>query len=1073
MANNPLAKISSFSLILIMVVLMIVGAALIPFLRIAYKPSPKQGDQFSISVYWSGASAQVMEAQVVSPIEAVLSTIEGIEEVSSRSSEQQGQVYIKLKEGVNIASKRFEISTLLRQMAETLPEGVGYPNLSGGSVSQGVMQQRRLLGYTINADLEIYQISDYFNEGIVAYLKQLEGVTNVYLTGSSPNYLDITYNPLDLERFGVNPRDIANGVRDFLGQTSIIGDVDRQKVDGTQERITLLLKSEQGDDLGAVPLGVFEGRLVFLRDVATIESKVRSAENYFRINGMNTIHMNIYVDGEANMIALSDRLLKEMDEQIALLPEGYHLTQNYDAADEIRLELNQLLMRTGLALLILLVFVWIASRSGKYLAIITLTLAANVLMATLFYYILDVELHLFSLAGITVSFGIIIDTSIVMVDHYHYYRNRKVFTAILAALLTTIGSLVIIFFMPDYIKANLTDFSAVIIINLVVSLVISLLFIPALIDKMNLKKVQPSHKGSRKVLFWNRFYLRYITFTQKRKWIYLTFLVLAFGLPLFLLPASLGETEAERRRNPNAEPKALTWYEEFYNQTIGSDFYQRTLKEPLDTYLGGTLRLFASKLDARTYSQGERQTKLTITARLTESNDGDGNGALLNQKMREMDRFLAGFEQIQRFETSVNGSQGRIEVSFSDSIQKSGFPHQLESEVITRAITIGGVDWATFGVSERGFSNALNLDRKSYSIELTGYNYQRLKDYAEDLAQEMKLNARAQDVEIADGRYGWNNQTEKGLALDYDNRQVALYGINLPRVHEQLSELLNHEGLGTYRGVRENLAIDYHSSERHEFDLWRLMNQHIMVDGQEFIFGNLASITERNARQVIEKRNQEYTISVVFNYLGSYALADQFTKDMIEYAQEKLPVGFQAKNRSWGWYEDTGVQYWLILLIVVIIFFLCAILFESLRQPVVIISLIPFSFIGTFLTYYFTEIPFGTGGFASLVLLSGLVVNSAIYLINEYNTQQSMNHQSLVRLYVKAYNHKIIPILLTVLSTALGLIPFLMDGVEGNEFWFSFAVGSISGLTFSVFALVFVMPILMSFKSRKKYIKID
>ena len=164
------------------------------------------------------------------------------------------------------------------------------------------------------------------------------------------------------------------------------------------------------------------------------------------------------------------------------------------------------------------------------------------------------------------------------------------------------------------------------------------------------------------------------------------------------------------------------------------------------------------------------------------------------------------------------------------------------------------------------------------------------------------------------------------------------------------------------------------------------------------------------------------------------------------------------------WYQDEGTQYWLILLIVVIIYFLCAILFESLRQPLVIITLIPVSFIGTFLTFYFSGVEFGTGGFASLVLLSGIVVNAGIYIVNEYNNQRAARRGKPFRpdrLYVRAYNHKIIPVFLTTLSTVLGLVPFLIDGPEEEAFWFSFAIGTSGGLLFSILALVFVMPIFM------------
>ena len=222
----------------------------------------------------------------------------------------------------------------------------------------------------------------------------------------------------------------------------------------------------------------------------------------------------------------------------------------------------------------------------------------------------------------------------------------------------------------------------------------------------------------------------------------------------------------------------------------------------------------------------------------------------------------------------------------------------------------------------------------------------------------------------------------------------------------------------------------------------------------------------REAKNCIPKKNQEYVLRVAFNVLGSYNYTAKYIEEVTDEFNDRFPVGYRCLNNTPNWYQDEGTQYWLILVIVLIIYFMCSILFESFRLPFVIITLIPVSFIGTFLTFYFSGVKFGTGGFASLVLLSGLVVNAGIYIINEYNNQTAAcKAQALprVNLYVKAYNHKIIPVFLTTLSTVLGLVPFLIDGQE-EAFWFSFAIGTSGGLLFSILALIFVMPIFMPLK---------
>ncbi len=1060
--------IPSFSLILIMAVLMVIGGALIPLLRIAYHPTPEQGKRLSISFSWPGASQRVIEQEITSKVEGLVSSVVGVEKTTSMSSQGSGSVTVVLKEKVNVSAVRFEISSLLKQIAGKLPEGAGSLYLQGGNISGGLKPNtQQVLSYIINADMDPADIKDYVERNIKPYLTQIDYVRDVSVGGAMPLYLDIEYNPIELQGYGLEPNVIVSGLQNFLGQRSIVGDVDRIDRYGNKERITLLLETEQlGSDIGKTPLATIEGKIIYLSDIAKFDYKKRQETSFYRINGLNTIYLSIFADTETSVIKASAELRERMEKIQANLTDGFYVTLTNDAAKEVREELVKLVKRTFLSLVILFLFVWIVSRSGRYLSVIALSLFANVLISVIFYYLFDVELNLISLAGVAVSFGIMIDTVIVMVDHYSYYHTRSAFIAILAALLTTLGSLVIVFFMPDYVKGALNHFSTIIIINLVVALFVALFFVPAIIDRNGFcrRQAKKSYCRLKRTVRWSRFYSRYIVFTQKRKWIYITVFVLAFGIPIHLLPAKLGKSDYYYRTGEKQEPK---WYEDVYNKTIGSNFYQGTLRQPLEKVVGGTLRLFSSVHSSRTFSQQERDVKLYISAQLTEGDDA----VVLNQKMWQMDHFLAKFKEVKRFVTRVDGKSGSIEVEFADEHKDGAFPQYLESQVIREALLIGGVDWTTSGVSERGFSNSLGLGHKSHRIGLSGYNYDRLYKYAEMVAEKIKSNKRVNDVgiELGNSDY-WQSRDEPAseMYIKYDMEKIALNNLNLRQCYSTLAALMDEGAVGTYRNKDQRIAIDYHSSERDKFDVWHLMNSYLTVGDRQVCYAHIGEVGKRNAATRITKTNQEYSLQVAFNFMGSYDLSDKFIKQTTEEVNAILPVGFRTVNESFGWYDDRGSQYWLILLIVVIIFFTCSILFESFRQPFVIISLIPISFIGTFLTFYFSGVNFGTGGFASLVLLSGLVVNAAIYVINEYNSFVNRNIERLnrinpVRLYVKAYNHKIIAVLLTILSTVLGLVPFLIDGPKAEEFWFSFAIGTMGGLLFSIIALVFFMPILMPF----------
>lgn len=1069
-----LERIPAFSLLLIMVVLMVVGVALMPLLRLAYQPSPVQGKRLSVSFVWPGASQRVIEQEITSKVEGAVSAVAGVKQTSSISSVGNGRVNIELKKNANVSAVRFEIAARLKQIAKKLPEGAGQLYLAGGEVGNSMKQNRQLvLSYIINSDMEPASIKEYADRNIKPFFSQIDYVRDVDVYGVTPEFLDVEYNPVELMNYGLGVEAVVAGLRNFLGRRSIVGDVECVAGNGCKERITLLLKTEQlAEDIGKIPLTVVNGKIVYLGDVAKFNYKKKQETSFYRINGLNTINLNIYVNSEVNIIKASSELRAQMEKVQENLTEGFYVTLVRDMAKEVREEIAKLVKRTFLSLLILFLFVWLVSRSKRYLAVIGISLLANILIAVICYYLLDVELNLVSLAGVAVSFGIMIDTVIVMVDHYCYYHNRSAFIAILAALLTTIGSLVIVFFMPDYVQGALNHFSVIIIVNLSVALVVALFFVPALIDKNGLgyRKIGKSRKQLKGTVKWNRFYENYILFTQKHKWIYFVLFILAFGVPIHLLPSRWGQHDAYPR---SESKKEVQWYENIYNETIGSDFYQSVLRVPLEKILGGSLRLFSTMQSSRTFSQQDRTVMLYITARLTE---GD-NAAVLNQKVWQMDRFLARFKEIKRFVTHVDGKNASIEVEFADEYKDGAFPHYLESQVISKALLIGGVDWSTSGVSERGFSNALGLGYKSHRIGLSGYNYDRLYGYAEMVADKIKSNRRVSDVgiELAEQRYNWNeSENTSEMYIKYDMGKVAVNNLNLRQCYGALAMLIGQEEVGVYRHGGRRFEVECHSSERDKFDVWHLMNSHLTVNNREFSFAHIGEVGKRDVAQRITKKNQEYSLEVAFNFMGSYDLSDKFIKQVTEEVNAVLPVGFRTVNRSYGWYEDSGTQYWLIALIVVIVFFICSILFESLRQPLVIISLIPVSFIGTFLTFYFSKVNFGTGGFASLVLLSGLVVNAAIYIINEYNglAVERYGRKSgavAVELYMKAYNHKIIAVLLTIVSTVLGLVPFLIDGPRAEEFWFSFAIGTIGGLSFSVLALVFFMPIFMPcVKERKK-----
>ncbi len=1053
--KHRLRYLSPFRVVLILATLMVVGSAVIPLLNLRYSPGVRQ-QGVTVSFGWPGASARVAEQEVTSRIEGALASLSGIREMYSASYKGGGNVSLGFKKEANMDAIRFDISSRLRQLWPSLPEGVSYPQLSTGMDGE---QAAPVLTYTVNADLPTWQIEQYVTRELAEPLSRLEGVHDVAVTGATPFEWVITFDPNRCAPLGITGDDIAAAFATLnrndqlgLGWVSTDGENRRESRLGLRQSP---LAPEAWDELVVKRVA---DRIVRLGEIATVAHRQKRPDTYYRINGLNNINLTIYAEKGVNTLVVTDAVKAEVDRLQPLLPAGYSMILADDTSVYIRGELNKIYWRTGLSILILLLFVFLTSRSWRYLWMILLTLACNVLVAFIFYALFRLEIHLYSLAGITVSLGMIIDTSIIMIDHYGRFRNRRVFLSILGALLTTIGALSIVLFLPESQRENLADFCAVIVVNLAVSMAISVLFIPALLELSPLRPnrrggPRRSTRGKRRIIRLTRAYARFLRHARRWRWAYLAVAVLGFGLPVQLLPARI-----EHRNEPARD--SSVWVRT-YNATLGSTFYQQRVKPWVEAALGGSLRLFAKEVYSSDFYNDPERTQLLIRASLPEGCTVEQ----LDETMRDMENFLSGFDEIDLFRTSITGyDNGQITVTFTPEAERAGFAFRLKDLATTKAIGLGGADWGIYGVGQ-GFSNSLGSGWKSHRIALQGYNYEQLYRYAEALIDSLSVNPRVSEPEIM-GRMsyrGGDNRTEFYLDLNFE--RFALYDIPPGSYYRTLSQQLYRSPLPSFYRDGEMNQVTLVSSEADRFDAWHLRNDILTLDDRPVKLSELGSLAKRRSGNNIYKYNQQYSLLVAFDFVGSYELAGRFTDRQVERLRAGLPVGYSVRNdrSSGGWWgEGSGTPYWLLGLVILIIYFICTVLFESLRQPLVIIATIPISFIGVFLTFYLFELRFDQGGFASFVLLSGLVVNAGIYLINDYNLLLRNGVRPGLATYLRAYNRKIVPILLTVLSTVLGLVPFVV--VSREPFWFSFAAGAMGGMLFSLLAIGLYLPFLLPLK---------
>ncbi len=965
--------ISSFSVIVVFLAMAMLGCVLMPLLPVKLVPSETL-PSVSVSYSFPGASARTVEAEVTAPLEAMLARVSGVKHITSRSKKNGGRITLEFDRHADMEKARFETAVIVREARTSLPPGVSYPRVAVKQLDAEAA--RPFMSYTVNAPLSPHRIMNFAEESIRPVLIALKGVDNVELSGAMPMEWRVDYSPEKLSTLGLSPDDLSNAIseRENAGCDTL--------------------------DAAKVFLTARDGHIVALSDVARVSRREAEPTGYFRINGLNSIYLNITAAEDANQIELSKRVRGVLDG--ITLPDGFMMDLSHDASESIAEEMDKIYFRTALTILLLLVFVAVITANLRYLLIIAISLAVNMAIAFLAYYFLRVEIQLYSLAGITISLNLVIDNLIVMTEHVSRHRTLRAFSAVLAATLTTVGALTVVFFLDEKTLLSLKDFTVVVIVNLGVSLAVALFLVPALVERMGLVLRKSNKRKRRLVVRIYRIYGRILTVLCRFRWIVFIIFAAAFG-----------------------------WLVHVFVTKV---------------YEGGY------------FDNNDREPVLEIAASLP-------NGATLSQMnvlISKMEAFLSGQEGIRQFQTYVSGPRrASVSIYFKPEYQRE-YPYRLKSDVVSKALTLGGGSWSVYGLEDQGFNNDVREGAGSYRIKMRGYNYDELSARARELADTLLNLRRIKEVTI-NSEFSYYKEDYTEFYLDIDRVRLAKDSLTV----SDLFRAVRHEtgrnlGAGFVAGHDGAEYIRLNSMEN-DRDVWGFMNHPMRAGGREIKLSDYATIEKRQTPPDVVKKDQEYILCLQYEYIGSSKAGERVLDKILAAYVPTLPLGYHAEKEEYKWnHEISGEKYWLLALVAVIIFFISSILFNSLRQPLAVILVIPVSFIGVFLTFYLFSLKFDKGGFAAMILLCGITVNAAIYIINEYNSMRKRLPAGVrpVILYIRAFRRKITAVLLTVLSTVLGFIPFLIgDTMEG--FWFPLAAGTMGGLIMSLSAIFLLLPLLL------------
>lgn len=1025
-----------FRILIAFVVLSILGFAVVPLLSVDLNPREKE-PILTVSFFIPQSSPEIVEKLATSPLEGAFSQLTELKKIKSISSYDRGSITLVFDKKSDIELKKFEISALIRQLYPQLDQRVSYPIVTQSAEARSDFKTP-ILTYSINGPFASFEIKKITEDVLKPAITKYSEVEEVTVRGANELEVFVSFDIQKMQAFRISKLELNQKISQSFGRT-FPGSVTNQKSETLFVQVDQSLRDLQ--QLEELPIKQVDGQDVRLRDLAKITLEEGEPNSFLRINGNNSVTLSVFNREGVNKVLLAQNLKSALINAEKSLPAGFEVRLENDDTEFLDKELSKIYKRSGLSILILILFIFLINRDLKYLSILFSGIVVNLSLSMILLYLLDVNIHLYSLAGLTISFGLVVDNAIVMMDHLHKYRNRKVFLALLAASLTTIVALLIVFLLPEQDRKNLTEFSIVVSVMLGVSLLTALVFTPAFYEVMFKESIQRSRRiPIAKLRFRVRafqYFQQVIRRTAHYRKTFLFVIILLFGTPIFFLPAK--------------------WEgQEWYNKSVGNAYYQEEIRPWVDKALGGSMRMFVRGVfEKSTYREAEK-TRLFVSANLPFGNTLEQMDFI----MREFETYLKGVKGIDQFVTDVrSGQSAQIMITFEEAYEKSALPYQLKGKLSVKSTDWSGAQWSIYGVGQGFSTGGIGDGIPSFRVEMKGYNFDELERQSEILGAKLLMHKRIPKVNTNE-RYGYFERKTEEYVLRLDQNQIALGATNQFELINTLQDMSKPRGNSALVTLDEkNYALVIQEKEAEKFSKFDL-EQKGLIGGKERIFkiSDYGTLTKETTTNALHKEDRQYVRIVAFDYMGSSKFGTEFLEKVLDEMKQEMPIGYSAKQQNWEWgYDQAKRQYGLLGLLIIGIFVICSVLFENLRQPIIIIAIIPISFIGLFLIFAVFDFYFDQGGYAAFVMLGGLAVNAGIFIVNDLNNRIDGVYN---RNVLKSVAGKAIPIVLTVLSTCFGLIPFLMEG-QNEVFWFSLAIGTVGGLVFSLVGVFWVLPVLL------------
>ena len=966
---------------------------------------------------YPGASAEDIEQNVTKPLENTLNSVEHLKHISSNSRENTSVITLEFEFGYDIDVMTNDVRDKLDMVESSLPDGVMNPIIFKFSTD---MIPICLLSVEAKESMAgLYKILD---DNVVNPLARIDGVGSVSVSGAPKREIHVYCDPNRLEAYNLTVEAISNVIAaenmDMPGGSFDVG----------SNTYALRVQGEFDDarQMENIPVGSFNGKIIYLKDVARVDDSLeeRSQETYN--NGKLGAMVIIQKQSGANSVQISDKVKEMLPRIQKSLPSDVKIGVIQDTSDNIKNTIASLVETVMYALLFVMIVVFAFLGRWRATMIIVITIPISLIASFIYLYATGNTLNIISLSALSISIGMVVDDAIVVLENVTTHIERgsdpkqaavhgtnEVAISVIASTLTLIAVFFPLTMVTGMTGVLFKQLGWMVTIMMVISTTCALTLTPMLCSQwLRLQRT----KGKFFVKFYSpieraldKFDEGYGKLLEKvvaNKTVTIVVCMGFFVASVFLMKfvgTEFFPSQDDGRLGVKLEMPVGTRIEETRKVT---------------SYIDSLWRAKYPEIKVLNYTQGSASSDNTFAS----LSDNGPHIVSMNISLVDIDK------RDRRIFEIADGMRADLEKI---------------PELKKREVNIGGGRGSGMG------------GQSVIDFEIYGYDFEETDSVARQLSRALRNIKGTADITISRSDY------QPEYQVDFDREKLALNGLNLQTAAYFLRNRINGSVASYYREDGEEYDIKVMYAPEHRTEISDIENIVIVNNqGRGVRVKDVGTVVQRLTPPTIERMDRERVVKVS-TVVDGVPMGDVVTQAQAEIDKMDLPSGISITLA--GSYEDQQESFadlmLLGLLIIILVYIVMAAQFESLTYPGIIMTSLLFAFSGVFLILWMTGHTLNIMSMIGGIMLIGIVVKNGIVLI-DYIILNRERGMSIRRAVIDAGKSRLRPVVMTTLTTILGMVPMAIGDGQGAEMWRPMGTAVIGGLTVSTILTLLFVPVL-------------